>query len=442
MVPVSAGFLQLSERFLSRRQPGRALALLARTSVPVFAPDWFAARRPEGGLGDDDASPLVATVDTAPTRRDGPLGGEPVVVKDAIDIAGMRTGLGLIDGGDLALEDATLVKRVRAAGGWIVGKTRMTELGTDGVGGLMHLPMPRNPRAPGYFPGGSSTGTAVAVASGLARYGIGSDGLGSVRIPAAFCGLVGLKPGYGRLPTDGYRSPVRSLDTPGPIARTVDDCARFWQVLVGDPIAALSASAPETVGVIRQLGPDRASRTIQAAFARALAALDIRTEPVEIPGANHCTFLGGMVGAHELVQGPMASRELSPAGRMNVALGRAFSDRDAARLSAQRDALREATARALERTPVLAMPTTAVPPPALSRGLLAGGQDLMLLRALGAFTPLANLTGLPAIAVPCGIDDRGRPLSIMFMTVQGGEIALLRIALALEQTGLGAAPMS
>jgi Asp-tRNA(Asn)/Glu-tRNA(Gln) amidotransferase A subunit family amidase len=78
-----------------------------------------------------------------------------------------------------------------------------------------------------------------------------------------------------------------------------------------------------------------------------------------------------------------------------------------------------------------------VPPPALSHGLLGGGQDLILLRAVGAYTPLANLTGLPAIAVPCGVDDRGRPLSIMFMTAAGGETTLLRIALALEQANLG-----
>jgi Asp-tRNA(Asn)/Glu-tRNA(Gln) amidotransferase A subunit family amidase len=139
-----------------------------------------------------------------------------------------------------------------------------------------------------------------------------------------------------------------------------------------------------------------------------------------------------MIGAIELVQGIYAERELTPAGRMNVALGRAFAAADIASLDAQRDALRDAAARALERTPVIAMPTTAIPPPALSHSLLAGGQDLMLLRALGAYTPFANLTGLPSIAVPCGTDDRGRPLSIMFVAPMGGEFTLLRIALKIE----------
>ncbi len=434
MVAASAPWLRASERFLTRRQPGRALALLARTAVPVLAVERIAARRPEPGLDDESPDPLVCAVDLAAPRTDGPLAGAAVVVKDAFDVAGLRTGLGLRDGGEVATADAALVTRLRDAGGWILGKTKMTELGTDGIGALMPYPMPRNPRAPGYFAGGSSTGTAVAVAAGLARYGLGSDGLGSVRIPAAFCGLVGLKPGFGRLPTDGYRSPVRSLDSPGPIARTVDDCARLWQVLAGEPVRALSPLAPERVGVIRQLGPDRTARVVAAAFDRAIEQLGARVERVEIPGADRCTFLGGMLGAHELVSTPLADRALSPAGRMNVALGRAFADRDVARLIAQREALREATARALEATPILAMPTTAVPPPALTRGLLDGGQDLVLLRALGAFTPLANLTGAAAIAVPCGADDRGRPLSIMFMTAAGGEETLLRIALAVERS--------
>lgn len=436
----SLTMLGMSERFLTRRRPGRVLARLARAPVPVLATNWLASRLPEAGTSsDEEITPLVIEVDAAPHSRTGVLEGEPVVVKDGIDVRGHRTGIGMLDGGDLADADATVVARVRAAGGWILGKTKMTELGIDGIGAVMHTPMPRNPRAPGYFPGGSSTGTAVAVASGLARYGIGTDGLGSVRIPAAFCGLVGLKPGHRALPVDGCRSPAESLDGSGPITRTVDDCARLWQVMAGEAVVKLEPLAPGRVGIVRQLGPELASRAVQAAFSRALAAIGARLETVDIEAAECSTFLGGMIGSQELVQSVYASREMSPAGRMNLALGRAFATRDVARLHAQRDALRKATARALTQTPILASPTTAVPPPALSRGLLAGGQDLLLLRAIGAYTPLANLTGLPAIAVPCGVDDRGRPLSIMFMTTTGGETTLLRLALAVERAGLATA---
>jgi aspartyl-tRNA(Asn)/glutamyl-tRNA(Gln) amidotransferase subunit A len=152
-------------------------------------------------------------------------------------------------------------------------------------------------------------------------------------------------------------------------------------------------------------------------------------------------FLGAMTGAHELATGPYAGRARTATGRAGLALGRALGADDVARLVKQRDALRTQSLRVLERTPILAMPTTAIPPLALSPDLLAGRTSFVALRALGAFTPLANLVDLPAIAVPCGIDDRGRPLSIMFVGQPGAETALLRIGLAVERTGLGEAPI-
>ena len=160
-------------------------------------------------------------------------------------------------------------------------------------------------------------------------------------------------------------------------------------------------------------------------------------ERVTLPGLDRVTFLGGMTGASELAVGPYADRTGSPSAQMSLALGRSFSPRDLERLHAQRRTLVERTEEVLARTPILAMPTTAIPPPALSRGLVANEHPLLMLRALGAFTPLANLVDLPSIAVPCGVDDVGRPLSIMFTGARGSETTLLRIALAVEQTGLG-----
>jgi len=296
--------------------------------------------------------------------------------------------------------------------------------------------MPKNPRAPAYAPGGSSTGTAVAVAAGLARYGVGGDGLGSIRIPAAFCGLVGLKPTRTRLPREGIHSPVRSIDAVGPITRTVDDCARLWQVMAGEPIEAITPHRPPVVGVPIG-GTLRVSSTIWRAFRRVLEALGTRVERVALPHFENVTFLGGMTGAYELATGPYVDRVATASGRMSRALGSSFSAADVERLAQHRGELAAATERVLATTPILAMPTTAIPPPALSRALLAGNQELLLLRALGAFTPLANLVDLPSIAVPCGVDDRGRPLSVMFVAAKNRETDLLRIALAVEQTGLG-----
>ena len=424
-------FHELAERFLARRRPGWLLERVARLRLPVIAPDRFAARYPDAPV-DEDASPLVELV---PPRSAAPgvLDGD-VIIKDQIDVEGLVTGIGMHGGGEVATRDATIVARIAAAGGRVIGKAKMTELGIDGIGSVMHYAMPCNPRVPGYMPGGSSTGTAVAVATGLARYGVGGDGLGSIRIPAAFCGLVGLKPGRDRLPRDGIRSPVRTLDAIGPIARTAADCARLWQVMAGEPVVALSAWLPERIGV--PVGRMRGARAVEQAFDRMLAALGAPIEPVELPQLANVTFLGGLIGAYELATGPFADRVRTPAGRMSRAIGRAMTADNAAQLYAQRDLLREATLRVLDRTPVIALPTTAIPPVAVTRALVGGGPEILLLRALGAFTPLANLVDLPAIAVPCGVDDRGRPLSIMFITQRRNEHRLLGIAHAVEQTGL------
>ena len=420
-------------------RPGRALTLLARTGAPVIGAERYAARSPEPGIAVAAASPVIEPYE-APPVTPGVLDGD-VIVKDQIDVEGLPTGVGLADRGPVAERDATLVARIRQAGGRLIGKSKMTELGIDGLGTLMHYPMPANPRAPSYCPGGSSTGTAVAVASGLVRYGVAGDGLGSVRIPAAFCGLVGLKPSRERLPRDGIRSPVRTLDAVGPIGRNVLDCAMLWQVMAGEPITPITPLSPPRIGLPVGRGPLRVAASIQAAVARALAALGSQIETVTIPGFDSITFLGGMTGSHELSTGPYAGRTTTAAGRRSLALGRAISAADYARLADQRTALREATARALETTPILAMPTTAIPPPALSKAMLAGQSEVMMIRAIGAFTPLANLCDLPAIAVPCGVDAVGRPLSIMFMAAHGNETTLLRIALAVEQTGLGKTPI-
>lgn len=368
--------------------------------------------------------------------REGPLAGATFVIKDSLDVAGEVTSLGLSREGERASADAEVVRRLREAGGHLVGKAKMTELGMDGIGALVPGPMPENPAAPGYIPGGSSTGTAVAVASGLARYGIGGDGLGSVRIPAAFAGLVGLKPGRGVLSMEGYRSVAPSMDVPGPMAATVEDTALLFQIAAGLPVRAIAGRRPQGVGLIAGLGPELACAAQRRAFGRMLDALGAPRRALSIRGAAAHVGLAVAASTAELAQSAYASRIESAQGAMNIALGRSLFG-DLEEIARRRAALTEAMLRAFESVEVLAMPTTAIPPPALTQALREGAQDVALLRAIGAYTPLANLTGLPAIAVPSGRDDRGRPLSIMFMGRPGSEEALLAIAAAVEATGLG-----
>lgn len=416
-------------------------ALLSDAPRPPML-ERIAARRPHAHAP-GDASPFAHGLEEPIGRAGpghGPLAGERVVVKDSLDVAGAPSALGLWahDERDVAIEDAELVRRARAAGGVIVGKGKMTELGMDGLGTLLPGGMPHNARAPGHVPGGSSTGTAVAVARGLCRYGIGGDGLGSVRIPAALGGLFGLKPGHGVLSSRGYRSVAPSMDVPGPMARTAADCARLYQVMAGDEVRAVGPHTPPRVGIVRGLGPELAARDVRAAFDRALDTLGVARVRVDVAGAATHGAIAVAAAASEgaLDHAHYFDRARSGQGRLVAAVGLALGP-ERERITALRAALRDACLRALEAADFLAMPTTAVPAPAIRAGYAEGGFDPLLLRALGAYTPLANVTGLPAIAVPSGTDARGRPLSIMFLGPPGSEEQLLAIAAAVEATGLG-----
>jgi aspartyl-tRNA(Asn)/glutamyl-tRNA(Gln) amidotransferase subunit A len=451
MTAASPLFLARLERLLSARMmrlPLKALVhAFSHTAVPVVAVERLAALMPDRSVFAEHhehvfAARCPAMVDAAvPTH--GALAGESVVVKDSIDVAGLPTTLGLArPHGDIARDDALIVRRVRDAGGVVLGKTKMTILGLDGLGAHVQGPMPANPRAPGYFPGGSSTGTAVAVAAGVARYGIGGDGMGSVRIPAGFCGLVGLKPTHDRLPVDGYPSVAPSMDVPGPIARDVDDCARLWSVLAADASAqSVGPWLPERFGVIRTLGPELACRSVARAFDDTLRRTGCAIQRVDIPLALQSAGIGMMTASDEVATGPYArlgvdsvdSVDIGAAGKLAMTLAQSLSHRGRARVRRLRERLKDETQRALDACGgFIALPTTAVPAPAVSRVLLDGGTDTVLLRAVGLYTPLANVTGLPAIAVPMGVDDRGRPLSIMIMGRAHSETDLLRIAKAIE----------
>jgi aspartyl-tRNA(Asn)/glutamyl-tRNA(Gln) amidotransferase subunit A len=412
------------------------LALMER-ALPVGAVDAMAAREPAART---DGHPISDdSVDIDPLAE-GPLSGERVAIKDTLDVAGLPTLLGmdreLLSADHHRVEhDAELVKRIRMAGGIIRGKARMTELGMDGIGALMPGAMPDNGLSPGYIPGGSSTGTAVAVARGMARYGLGGDGLGSVRIPAAFQGLVGLKPSLGTLPARGYRSVAPSMDVPGPMAKSVADCTRLFQVLAGLPVQAVTPQRPTSVGLIAGLGPELSCADQRRAFHRMLDAAQVPRRIVQVEGADRHAAFAVACSTSELAKSEYAASTRSGQGLLNIAFGRSMAQ---VPMESRREALRRALLDALKDVEVLAMPTTAIPAPAISRGLLAGGQDVVLLRAIGAYTPLANLTGFPAIAVPSGRDARGRALSLMLMGAPGSELKLLAMAAALEATEQGA----
>jgi aspartyl-tRNA(Asn)/glutamyl-tRNA(Gln) amidotransferase subunit A len=208
-----------------------------------------------------------------------PLAGMPISVKDLFDIAGRQTRAGsiVLDGAPAATADATIVARLRRAGAVIVGKTNMTEFAYSGLGINPHYGTPRAPfdRATGRIPGGSSSGAAVSVSDGMAVAGIGTDTGGSVRIPSAFCGLTGFKPTARRVALAGAYPLSFTLDSIGPLARSVACCAAIDAVLADEPPAPL---APRSTKGLRFLAPVNHVRvalddTVNAAFEAALAAL-------------------------------------------------------------------------------------------------------------------------------------------------------------------------
>lgn len=212
-------------------------------------------------------------------RPGGPLGGVPVSIKDLFDVAGEATAAGSVVLADAvpARADASVVRRLREAGAVLMGRTNMTEFAYSGLGLNPHYGTPRNPydRATGRIPGGSSSGAAVSVSDGMAAVAIGSDTGGSVRIPAALCGLTGFKPTARRVPMAGVLPLSPSLDSIGPIGLTVACCARVDAVLAGErfeplPVPELSSLR---LGVLQGYVLEDLDDAVGAAFERALAML-------------------------------------------------------------------------------------------------------------------------------------------------------------------------
>src|SRR5580658_2015445 len=221
-----------------------------------------------------------AAADAADARAAlGPLDGVIVSIKDLFDVAGEPTRAGskiLAEEAAPAAADAVVVQRLRAAGAVIVAKTNMTEFAFSGIGANPHFGTPGNPRDRSRVPGGSSAGAPISVADGMCDIAIGTDTGGSVRIPASLCGLVGFKPSRQRVPTDGAFPLSTTLDSVGPIGKSVTDCAAADAVMAGEEILPLEpmALAGLHFGVAEGLPLDRLDDTVAAAFALAVKRLD------------------------------------------------------------------------------------------------------------------------------------------------------------------------
>ena len=391
------------------------------------------------------AAAAAAEAEIRAGRWRGPLHGIPVAVKDLLDLAGSPTTAGSrILAGAVAARDSTAVERLRAAGAVIVGKTRMSEFAYSPGSNNDHYGPTRNPAAPDRDAGGSSSGSAAAVASGMAMAALGTDTGGSIRIPAAFCGIVGFKPGFGVLGLGGARSLSWSLDHLGPLARDSGGAAFVAAALAGpdprDPRTALApaslAAAPPPsprglkVGVLRTEagGKSPASEEALAAWRAALGRLEAAGAALVDIDFPRLAALRSLNAAILAIEAALVHREwmrgrLADYGeftRLRLLAGWAYGPADLARASRARLALRRDCGAAFARADILCCPTMGEGAPAL-------GTPARL-----TFTSPFNLLGWPAISLPAGATAAGLPLAAQLVGPPGGDAALLSAAMACE----------
>jgi len=355
--------------------------------------------------------------------------GPRLAVKDCIDLAGTVTTAGcpvLAGRAEPATADAPVVTTARQAGARIVGKANLTELcwSADGVNEWSGTPV--NPLDSRLLPGGSSSGSAVAVAAAEADVGYGTDTGGSVRVPAACCGIVGLKTSWGRIPLTGVYPLAPSLDTVGPLGRDVAAVELGMRLLEPGFAAPAAGDGPVTVGRLRAVNSPRdVEPEIDAAIDAALTAAGFSAQ--DVTGFDF-TAAGRAVARIIDREGYLSNRHLLPDvarlrehNQRNMREGAALTEADLAPARAAQRALRAQFDAALVRYPVLALPTLPTPPPQLgTRG-----------NRLTALTAPANLVGLPALSLPVPTAS-GLPASLQLIGPHGGEERLIAAGRTVE----------
>ncbi len=442
----------------------------AATDAALEAAHALAARRP--GMG-----PLMEYTE-ARARKDadastarwkagqplGPFDGVPVAVKEELAVAGLPTR----GGSDLsdttpAVADATIVARLRAAGAVVLGHTPMTEYGMTPLGFNPKRVMPRNPHDPARVAGGSSTGSGVAVATGLVAMALGGDGGGSIRIPSSLCGVFGIKATWGRCSRAGdvFGGTVAHV---GPLATSTLDLARSLEIMAGhDPADSQT-----------WLAPPREAGTFERALSRGVKGLRVGVVESEWADASPSVARAGREAVRALErEGAVLvdvrldlARWAAPAGYLAIGLEARAAHRqlieDGATftpdlaisyavlgqmtgteyLTSQRvrSGLRIEVARALQDVDLLALPCTGTTAPAVSDAEFEGGfLDAHALDGLCRFMFLGNLTGLPALSAPIGLDEARMPIGLQLVGDAWDEATVLAASAQLERAGVARA---
>ncbi len=386
----------------------------------------------------------------------GPLDGIPVAVKDEMDLSGYPTMVGTsFMGRSPAQADAETCRRLRAQGALMLGKTNMHELGLGVTGINPHHGTPVNPWNIACVPGGSSSGSAVAVAAGLCPLAIGADGGGSIRIPSAFCGIVGLKPTFGRVSEQGAAPLDWSLVAQGPIGSTVADVAIGYSIMAGpDPRDPVTLDRPHprldiwercdlsgiTIGIFQPWFEDVEDGILEPCnhALEVLTSAGARIQRIEIPELNllrvvHMVTIVSEMATSQLPHLWQHRRDYGLDVRLNLALAEKFKASDYIHAQRQRVRLGRNFSKMLETVDVLITPATACSAPELSPAAIGSGEsDLPLLSKIMRFALAPNLFGLPAISVPVGHDQLGMPTGLQIIGRPWEEDLLLRMGYVLD----------
>ena len=373
-------------------------------------------------------------LDRAEGRAIGPLHGIPVGIKDIIDTCDMPTEDGtVLHAGRTPARDAAVVAALRAAGAVIMGKTVTTECATYAPGKT------RNPHNPEHTPGGSSSGSAAAVAAGMIPLALGSQTNGSVIRPASYCGVYGFKPTHGLIPRSGVLKLSRTLDHVGAFARTLEDLALIAETLAGwdaeDPDTRLRAAIPFTdtaaqepplpplLGFVKPPVWDRAQADTKEAFAELAAQLKASVVEIELPATTgealdwHRTIMEAEMAANLDREYEQGRDRLSESLRSQLARGREIRALDYMRALARIPLLNSGFEEMFERCDAFITPAAAGTAP---RGLESTGDP--------SFCTLWTLCGMPALSLPLMQGENGLPLGVQLVGPRGSDARLLRTA--------------
>lgn len=379
-----------------------------------------------------------------------PLDGVPIAWKDLVDLAGQRTtaASNIYRSGDPARIDAPVAQNATAAGMVTIGKVNLTEFAYSGLGLNPHFGTPTNPHSNGAdrVPGGSSSGSAVAVAAGFVPCAIGTDTGGSIRIPASFNGIVGFKPSENRISNKGVFPLSRTLDTVGPLARSVEDCVLLDAALRG---AVTSGVRRRSISGIRICVPeavvlDELSHAVETNFRNSIKKLeaagarivrgpsDIFRKAAQLVQEHGTITAADAYAEHRHLVDGSAVDKIDSRVVARIMGGKAMSAADVITLSREREVLAAELAEFVDNG-LLAMPTTAITAPEIEP--LEADEDLFHRTNLKVLrnTSLGNFLNLPGLALPNGTDEGGLPTSLLICAPSNRDEHLLSHGLEIER---------